>query len=197
MNRWPNTIGEIVALTPIGFEELVADLLQANGYRDIVRTGGANDRGIDIRCRDPMGTLTVVQCKRLRIDRPIDSPTLQTFIGMAHYAGAERAIFVTSSLFTREAERLAREHPTGRIVELVDGDGLFAMMERAEARSLRDQTIEQRVSWSGLGNELAGVARQRVQPGKYEQPGTDRGGMAFGLVILFVVLALLVMAVFQ
>src|SRR5436190_23998912 len=44
------TITQLLALSPTGFEQAVADLLRELGYKDVRRTGGAGDLNVDIWC---------------------------------------------------------------------------------------------------------------------------------------------------
>ena len=113
-------VERLLQLTPVQFEEVVAELLENRGYRDVELVGGANDQGIDITCVDPAGRSTVVQCKRYAAKRTIGSPLIQHFFGMIVHAGAERGIFVTTSTFSTPARRLAEE----REIDLIDGKEL-------------------------------------------------------------------------
>lgn len=66
------TPDDLRALTPIGFEQAIAQLLVACGFRNVVSLGGSGDEGIDLRAEwleelptgDSRMTLWAVQCKR-------------------------------------------------------------------------------------------------------------------------------------
>lgn len=100
-------------MTPREFEVFSADLLGKMGYVDIELTQYTNDRGVDIIAyKDDVRY--AVQCKRYK--EPVGSPDMQKFIGAMMHAKADKGLFITTSRFTREAERMAAEHP----IELID-----------------------------------------------------------------------------
>ncbi len=120
-------LGEMLALTPYQFEECVAGLLRAQGYKGVRRVGGSGDLNADVTARDPQGRSVVVQCKRYAVGNRIGSPAIQTFIGMAHvHHKADRGIFVTTSSYTDDARTLARQHG----LTLWDGSDLTRMVSR-------------------------------------------------------------------
>ncbi len=120
-------LGEMLALTPYQFEEYVAGLLRAQGYKGVRRVGGSGDFNADVTARDPEGRSVVVQCKRYAVGNRIGSPAIQTFIGMVHvHHKAERGIFVTTSSYTDDARALARQHG----LTLWDGSDLTRMISR-------------------------------------------------------------------
>jgi len=86
------TLGELLMLSPSGFEAAVADLLHDIGYRDVKRIGRSGDLAADIMCKDSKGRSVVVQCKRYAPGTKIGSPDIQTFIGMlnVHHGGRLR-----------------------------------------------------------------------------------------------------------
>jgi hypothetical protein len=105
-------------LTPTQFELAVAQLLVKMGFQDVHRVGGANDRGIDIRCIDENGRKIVVQCKQYRPGSTVGSRDMQNFVGMAsRFHRAHYGLFVTTAGFTREARIIAE----GVGFELIDG----------------------------------------------------------------------------
>ena len=113
-------------LSPDEFEEFVLRLLRLHGM-SLKRVGGTGDGGIDIIGSAPLGALlsstVAVQCKRYdpsSRSSSIGRSEMALFQGDASDRGAERAIFVTLSRFTRVAiETAASRTPT---VELIDGD---------------------------------------------------------------------------
>jgi hypothetical protein len=112
----------LLALTPAQFEELVAEYLRTQGYRDVERVGGAGDRGVDIRCRDEHGRLVVVQCKRRQPSNTVTGPEVRTFFGEIVDHAAATGIFVTTSRFTRAAIEQAQRTD----IELIDGKRIGA-----------------------------------------------------------------------
>ena len=119
------TLGELLVLTPREFEYAVADLLHDLDYRDIRLVGQTGDLAADITCRDRKGRSIVVQCKRYAPGARIGSPDIQTFIGMitVHH-GADRGLFVTTSLFSKPAIDLAQRHG----IQLIDGPTIARML---------------------------------------------------------------------
>jgi restriction system protein len=145
------TLAELYALTPTQFEQAVADLLHALGYRDTRRVGGAGDLAADVLCRDAEGRSVVVQCKRYKADNEIDSPMMQLFIGMVYvHHKAGRGIYVTTSRFTDPAAALAHEHD----IMLIDGAELTRLMadlhDRAVSESQRRRLAARYRSVTGV-----------------------------------------------
>jgi len=115
---------------PEFFESLVLDLLHAMGYgtnrSDLQRVGGSGDGGIDgIISLDRLGLEKVyVQAKRWK--NPVGSPEIQTFMGALQLQSASKGVFITTSVFTRDAKESAAR-ARGTIV-LVDGALLSSLM---------------------------------------------------------------------
>lgn len=134
------TLGELLLLSPSGFESAVADLLHDIGYRDVRRIGGAGDLAADIVCKDKSGQSIVVQCKRYAPGARVGSPDIQAFIGMmsVHHR-ANMGLFVTTSGFTEPALKLAQMHG----VTLIDGTELSRLVVSANGGEARDATEKQ------------------------------------------------------
>ncbi|MES9541888.1 restriction endonuclease [Actinomadura sp. NPDC000600] len=98
-------------MTGTDFEELIAELLRRDGYRDVAVIGRSGDRGVDITARTPDGRKIAVQCKRQARNVPPDR--IRNLIGAVHstYAG-HRGVLVTNSGYTAQAQSEGR----GRIV---------------------------------------------------------------------------------
>ena len=125
------SLGELLSMTPKGFEIAVANLLRDLGYRDVQLFGGSGDLSADIMCKDRKGRRMVVQCKRHSPGIKVGSPEVQSFIGMmsVHHK-AERGMFVTTSEFTQPATGLGQQHS----IELIDGKRLSAILEASSRR---------------------------------------------------------------
>jgi HJR/Mrr/RecB family endonuclease len=125
----PRTLLEALhRLSPVAFEQLVADWLVAKGYADVQRVGGADDRGVDVLCRDSDGSLIAVQCKRYapnKAGRRVGAPVVQLLSAMALQRRAHRGLLVTTATFTESARRQAYDFD----IELVDGDALVAELQ--------------------------------------------------------------------
>lgn len=105
-------VDELLELTPREFEEYVGQLYKNLGFHSEV-TQYSNDKGVDvILFKDSVKY--VIQCKRYK--GTVGSPDIQKFIGAMEHAKADRGIFVTTGMFSFEAEKMASEHP----IELVN-----------------------------------------------------------------------------
>lgn len=105
-------VDELIELTPREFEEYVGQLYRNLGFHSEV-TQYSNDKGIDvILFKDSVKY--VIQCKRYK--GTVGSPEIQKFIGAMEHTKADRGIFVTTGMFSFEAEKMASEHP----IELVN-----------------------------------------------------------------------------
>ena len=113
----------LLALSPSEFENVVARLLPHLGYRDVRRTGGAGDLGVDIVCTNAHGGLVAVQCKRYAHGNNVTSPDIQHFFGMLVHHGARHGVYITTSTFTKSAFDLA----TARDIQTIDGEELATL----------------------------------------------------------------------
>jgi restriction system protein len=115
---------------PEFFESLVLDLLHAMGYgtnrSDLQRVGGSGDGGIDgIISLDRLGLEKVyVQAKRWK--NPVGSPEIQTFMGALQLQSATKGVFITTSVYTKDAKDSAAR--AGGTIVLVDGALLTSLM---------------------------------------------------------------------
>jgi restriction system protein len=109
------------------FEQQVAEVYLHRGYQVEEVGGGGADGGIDLRLwRD--GQTSIVQCKRWRTFKVGVRPVRELF-GVMAAERADRAIFITSGVYTDEALRFAE----GKPVELVDGAQLAQMFREVQA----------------------------------------------------------------
>jgi hypothetical protein len=120
----PQSVDQLLALSPHDFEEWTADRLRDLGYRDVRVVGGPGDLGIDIRAVGPGGRMVGIQCKRYATASRVGSRDMQQFYGMLVHHRLEHGIFVTTSTFTDAARRLAREHD----IELFDREQLARLV---------------------------------------------------------------------
>lgn len=127
------TIKMLHNLSPKDFELAMCDLLALMNYRDVKHTGRAGDLCVDLTATAPHGKHIVAQCKRYAPERPVGSPEVQTFIGMVtiHYK-APLGLYFTTSDYTREARKLAAEHPDH--LTLYDGEDLVGMIHALAIR---------------------------------------------------------------
>lgn len=124
-------LGQLLTVSGSEFEDIVADLFRALGYRDMIRIGGSGDLGVDLMGIDPDGLRVIVQCKRYGRGQKIGSPAVQNLMGAVVNQGADKGVFVTTSTFTAPAIQAAN---SGRVaVELIDGDRLARIAVEADA----------------------------------------------------------------
>lgn len=128
INKPSNEAIDISSLDGYEFEELIKKLLQAEGYKDVIRIGGSGDRGVDIIAKDPLLTNKKVlfQCKRWVAN--VDSTPIQRLHSMKIVYGDEisKAICVTTSNYTSEAKIVANQTK----VELINGKDLMIKLEK-------------------------------------------------------------------
>jgi restriction system protein len=120
------------ALPPPGFERICQRLLRESGFQQVVVTGSSGDGGIDghgVLEINPLVTFKVLfQCKRYG-DRPVTPSQVRDFRG-AMQGRADKGLILTTGVFTSDARKEAIRDGVPPI-ELVDGEKLVAMFERA------------------------------------------------------------------
>jgi len=116
------------------FERQVAEVYRQQGYWVDEVGGGGADGGVDLRLRRD-GTTVIVQCKRWKTFMVGVKPVRELF-GVMTAEKADRAIFITSGIYTDEALRFAE----GKPLELVDGAQLAEMLRQFQ-QSLK-QSLE-------------------------------------------------------
>jgi hypothetical protein len=113
----------VLRLSPLGFEQLMRQLLIKMGYEDVRDRGGPHDGGIDVEAfrPDPLsGTKDrrrriLVQCKRHR--SPIGPEHVTEFIEKTlKPANVAQGLFVTTSSFSEAA----RQACSGSRIDLID-----------------------------------------------------------------------------
>jgi restriction system protein len=127
-------LARILEASPASFEKLIIDLLLAMGYGgsradagdQLGRTG---DGGVDGVIReDRLGLDRVyLQAKRYKPGNPVDSPTVQGFVGALVGRGAQKGVLITTSTFTKHALEAAKQSGALRII-LIGGDTLTNLM---------------------------------------------------------------------
>lgn len=162
--RQMRALQDIKNLDPYHFEELVAELYRAEGYR-VRRVGQSGDHGVDVEVYTPKGERWIVQCKRYR--DTVGEQTVRELYGVFHHERAQRAILVTSAETTLAAETWAR----GKPIDLIDGPTLMRWIERVNAGSrptLLDRLaaaiqafVKPRVSFEGRGQNSGVTIRQQ------------------------------------
>jgi hypothetical protein len=119
----PVQVDDLLALTPEGFEEYVADVWRAQGY-SCKLTKGSGDGGIDIIAQQG-SKRELIQVKRYS-DQNVGIETVQRTAGLLVDDGfnASSVSIVTSSGFTGDAKRRAKRIND---LEIVDGRQLVSL----------------------------------------------------------------------
>ncbi|SFB87646.1 restriction system protein [Ruminococcus albus] len=147
------------------FEYACANILKANGFKDIEVTKCSGDFGVDIIAVKKHRRYAV-QCKRY--DKKLNNSAIQEVIGGLAYYGCEVGAVMTNSYFTAAARKLAEVNS----VELWDRDILEKMLRK---RGIKDtsrksndildmppesycaQTVEEFFAEQGIAVETAGT----------------------------------------
>lgn len=101
-------VEELYSLSPREFEEYTQQLLRHMGYEKVILTPYANDKGVDLFC-EKNGQKIAVQCKKYK--GTVGSPEIISFLGAMSNAQVDSGIFITTGMFTFEAEALAAKNP--------------------------------------------------------------------------------------
>jgi HJR/Mrr/RecB family endonuclease/adenine/guanine phosphoribosyltransferase-like PRPP-binding protein len=121
---------ELYNLNPRTFEKLVAHILEDFGY-DIELTKATRDGGSDIIAyiRTALSCFLVrIECKKYAAEHKVGIDIVRSVLGVQELAGASKSIIVTTSYFTKDASKTARqiEHR----LELKDYTDLKAWLAR-------------------------------------------------------------------
>mgnify|MGYP003655074468 CR=1 FL=1 len=126
-------LGELLAVNPAQFEQLILDVLSAMGFgggklSNKTLTPISGDGGIDgIINEDALGLDAVyIQAKRYALDNKIGRPDIQKFVGSLTGESATKGVFVTTSDFSKEAHDYV-QRVQQRIV-LINGNKLAQLM---------------------------------------------------------------------
>lgn len=128
-------IADIDQMDGHAFEEFTARLLAGIGYQNVVVTKASGDYGVDV-VAEKDGVRWAFQCKRYNGSLGL-KPIQEVYAGAKKY-GAAKAVVVTNSSFTKNAQQLAR----GIGVELWDRGRLISAMESVEKERLKQEKAE-------------------------------------------------------
>ncbi|MFH9723192.1 restriction endonuclease [Streptomyces sp. NPDC017254] len=154
---------DLLAMDPIAFEGLVAELFRARGLQALT-TRRSNDGGVDVEALDPdpiSGGSILVQVKRYR--NTVPPSAVRDLFGTVQGAGANKGVLVTTSKFGPGSYTFANGKPLTLIsgTELVDllhqhglrgrlGSGIPAAAEVAAAPAEADAGFNLLgMDWSG------------------------------------------------
>lgn len=134
-----NLIERILQCKPEFFERLVVELLMKMGYGYDRSSGSvvgkSHDGGVDgIINEDKLGLSKIyIQAKRYAIGNNVGSHDTQAFVGAMQKA--QKGVFITTSDFTKEAKKYAREIQNGSNatpLRLINGHELAKLMVQYE-----------------------------------------------------------------
>ncbi|MFF3289367.1 restriction endonuclease [Streptomyces sp. NPDC003023] len=117
---------DLLAMDPIEFEGLVAELFRARGFQAMT-TQRSNDGGVDVDAVDPdpiSGGKIVVQVKRYRGTVPVAA--VRELFGTVQATGANKGVLVTTSGFGPGSYTFAN----GKPLTLVSGTELVDLLHR-------------------------------------------------------------------
>jgi len=117
---------KIQAMSPNEFEYYIADMYLRLGYKT-EQVGGSYDGGIDV-IATKNNIKHYIQCKKY-ITSKVGVSEVRDFYGaMAGKLSNGKGIFITTNIFTTEAENFAEDKP----IELIDGDSLLKLIKLAK-----------------------------------------------------------------
>jgi hypothetical protein len=129
--RYPASIFHV---EPYKMEELVADIFTRTMDCTVQWLGGPGDGGIDLLLVQGDETYAVQVKRKSKIDSPIRVSLVREFVGAMVIEGVAKGIFVTTSSFTKQAERAsirAAHRPSIEKVDLLDGSQLVELCRLA------------------------------------------------------------------
>lgn len=126
-NKFSNlqTLDELLSLSPVAFEVLVAELFISYGFQ-AETSGGSSDHGVDVLVFNDQGEKWVVQCKRYH--HSVGEPVVRDLYGTMLHEEAQRAYLITTGRFSNHAVQWAE----GKPIVLYDGEALIRFIKRAE-----------------------------------------------------------------
>lgn len=125
----------IAELSPRQFEELIAEIFDRSGH-EVHLTKRTRDGGYDIvavrRALD-IPVRYIVECKRYAPKRKVSLDIVQRLLGVKIATQANKAILVTTSSFTADAQRFADSHYWD--LALRDGEAVLQWIEKLKETS--------------------------------------------------------------
>lgn len=117
---------KLQGMHPNTFEDYIADLYSRLGYATEL-VGGSYDGGVDVIATKNK-IKHYIQCKKF-ITSKVGVGQIRDFYGaMAGKLSDGKGIFITTNIFTTEAENFAEDKP----IELIDGDELLKLIKLAK-----------------------------------------------------------------
>jgi hypothetical protein len=121
------TLQWLMSVEPSKFEAIVAQLLRAMGYVDVVERGGPQDGGVDVvACRvDAWGHRAEIAVQAKRYSAPVGRRFVDELLGAFRRQRYAEALLVTTSEFSAQAVQAAQGEPN---LKLVDGPKFVDML---------------------------------------------------------------------
>lgn len=124
-------LAQIKNNSPEFFEHLVVRLLVKMGYGGTVKDAGqamgrSGDEGIDGIIKEDKLGLDVIYIQAKRWQGTVGRPEVQKFVGALHGQRAKKGVFITTGIFTKEAEQYVSTIDPK--VVLIDGSRLVELM---------------------------------------------------------------------
>lgn len=121
--QWLSDIEVLKNLSSNDFEKYIADLYSKMGYKTST-IGSSYDGGIDV-VAERNGLKHYIQCKKY--SGTVGVEKIREFYGvLAHNFAKGKGIFITTGVFSTEAEYFANDKP----IELIDGQGLVKLIRQ-------------------------------------------------------------------
>lgn len=160
-----NSLEVIRNLTPSQFEDFVCHLFDKLGYAT-ERVGGPNDGGIDV-IAIKNGISHYIQCKKF-ITQQVSVGAMRDFYGaIVDRLSNAKAFFITTNVFTMEAENFAM----GKPIELIDGKKL---MEYVKLAGLEKTVLTRPVFGSSVVEKCPRCGGQLVLRTAHKGPNAGR-----------------------
>jgi restriction system protein len=105
------------------FELLVGEIFRRKGFEVEISSGLGADGGKDLTLRKD-GEVRLVQCKFLSAGNKVSVMAMREFYGLVVAENAKRGIFVTTGVYSRDAQEFAE----GKPIKLVDRAELEQLM---------------------------------------------------------------------
>ncbi|PIE81220.1 MAG: hypothetical protein CSA11_05465 [Chloroflexi bacterium] len=115
-------LDDLYALSPREFEQYVAQLFLAKGYKVYLR-GSSGDKGVDLELEKVGGKRAIVQCKRYR--RAVGPEVVRELFGTLIHEQVSHAFLVTTAEISKSAREWAQDKP----MTLIDGELLVQVSE--------------------------------------------------------------------
>lgn len=116
-------------LDPFQFERLCGKLFENMEFEDVQVTQRSGDGGIDGHGDLIFGLIrfqVVFQAKKYAAGNTVGAPDIQKLAGAKQQFGAEKAVFITTSSFSRQAKESAKNLG----IELINGDRLVELLQK-------------------------------------------------------------------